>query len=29
MELFGDDWMEWCEANGGENTIERLRNGSR
>lgn len=24
MELFGEDWMEWCEANGGGNTAERL-----
>jgi hypothetical protein len=24
VELFGDDWMEWCEENGGGNTAERL-----
>lgn len=24
MELFGEDWMDWCEANGGGNTAERL-----
>ena len=23
-ELFGDDWMEWCEANGAPNTLERI-----
>lgn len=23
-ELFGDDWMEWYEANGAGNTAERL-----
>jgi len=27
-ELFGSDWMEWSEANGAENTVERLCGGS-
>lgn len=24
MEMFGPDWMQWCEANGAGDTAERL-----
>ena len=24
IELFGDDWVEWCEANGAADIVERL-----